>query len=155
MSGVGDSVIERRDRFYLAGWAAVRPLKSRPELLLVRMGVVPCSAVAPSLKSDNVTFWPRVAVVAAAALSRFTAYSCHQRDRLFLLVPTQLTSLVLVECGGRTIKESVLALSRLLPLSGCRAPPWLAPPASGAPRRVGGNASFSLEVVGRKKDERW
>ena len=36
--------------------AALRPLKSRPELLLVRMEVVSCSAVACSSRTDRVKF---------------------------------------------------------------------------------------------------
>ena len=52
--------------------------------------------------------WPRVPAVAAVALPHAVARGCHQCDQLLLLVPTQLASLVLVECGGRTIKEMVL-----------------------------------------------
>ena len=108
------------------------------------MGVIPCSAVAPSSKSDRVTFMPRISAVAAVTPPGCAARGCHQRDQLFLLVPTPLTTLVLVECGERTIIGYVL---EVFPVPSPFGSPCVGFPASGAARRVGGSANFPTKVV--------
>ena len=52
-------------------------------------------------------------LIAGEFPASFAARGCYRCVRLFLLVPTQLTSLVLVVCGGRTIIGKVLAPFRL------------------------------------------
>ena len=87
---------------------------------------------------------PRKLAVAAVALPHAADRGCHQRDQLLLLVPTQLSSLILVECGGRTIKEKFWVVYLGPAPFG---PSCAAPSVSGTAHRVGGSASSPTKVV--------
>ena len=78
-------------------------------------------------------------LIAGEFPASFAVRGCYRCVRLFPLVPTQLTSLNLVECGGRTIIGCVLGGFRSGWVSGRRAPPWAVLPLRGtAPGDAGG-----------------